>query len=211
MDRRVILQTEAVFVFFSQLLEDPQYRMSDLFSPGFILLHALLDELDSRLSKVEPVLHTHLCENLVTPMLYATKWFLTVFSFYSEQDLNSVSNVWLRFLSQGWDAVIDVAVACVTGVKELLLNSDMEECLYVLSGNSSFTERGMLARVFSTERGQAVLLLAAQYRRGSDYLYKYAAAYASNHSIDEELLPFTSTRKKRQSITSYFRRNTAAM
>jgi len=53
MDRRVILQTEAVFVFFSQLLEDPQYRMSDLFSPGFILLHALLDELDSRLSKVE--------------------------------------------------------------------------------------------------------------------------------------------------------------
>lgn len=161
--------TASTFILFAELLKSPDYRLADLFSPGFSLLKSLLSELDCRLEKVEPVLFAHLEETHVHSLLYATKWFLTVFTFYVELDRDAVTNVWLRFLSQGWDSVIDIAVACVSGVKELLLNADLDACLEVLSGRSSYTKDGLLANVFGTQRGQACLLQASKFDKGAEF------------------------------------------
>ena len=161
--------TASTFILFAELLKSPDYRLADLFSPGFALLKSLLSELDCRLEKVEPVLFAHLEETHVHSLLYATKWFLTVFTFYVELDRDAVTNVWLRFLSQGWDSVIDIAVACVSGVKELLLNADLDACLEVLSGRSAYTKDGLLANVFATQRGHACLLQASKYAKGAEF------------------------------------------
>ncbi|GBG26590.1 Ecotropic viral integration site 5 protein-like [Hondaea fermentalgiana] len=153
----IMLETERAFVLFAQLLEDQSYRLCSLFDRDFAFYRTILDDIDQRVAIVEPVLFAHLQECGLSAVVYAAKWILTIFTFYVDQDFASVTNVWLRFLSQGWDAVIDIAVACVCCVKEHLMNSDAEACLLVLSGTTEATPFGMLEVVFGTQRGQALL------------------------------------------------------
>jgi len=153
----IMLETERAFVLFAQLLEDRQYRLCALFDQNTEFYREILEDIDQRIANVEPVLYSHLQSCGLSAVVYAAKWILTVFTFYVDQDFASVTNVWLRFLSQGWDAIIDIAVACVCCVKEHLMNSDAEACLLVLSGTTAATPYGILELVFGTQRGQALL------------------------------------------------------
>jgi hypothetical protein len=153
----VMLESERAFVLFAQLLEDEQYRLSELFHPSFTFYRQVLSDIDREIARREPVLFAHLEACGLTAVIYAAKWILTLFTFYCDQDFASVTNVWLRFLSDGWDAVLRVAVAVVCCVKEHLLNADAEGCMLVLSGTTSVTPHGVLEVVFGTARGQALL------------------------------------------------------
>ena len=153
----VMLESERAFVLFAQLLEDEQYRLSELFHPSFAFYRQVLSDIDREIARREPVLFAHLEACGLTAVVYAAKWILTLFTFYCDQDFASVTNVWLRFLSDGWDAVLRIAVAVVCCVKEHLLNADAEGCMLVLSGTTAVTPHGVLEVVFGTARGQALL------------------------------------------------------
>mmetsp|Transcript_7550 Transcript_7550/g.12173 ORF Transcript_7550/g.12173 Transcript_7550/m.12173 type:complete len:614 (+) Transcript_7550:371-2212(+) len=154
----ISLETETAFVLFAQLLEDEKYRLHDLFNPGFEFYRKILADIDNLISNREPVLFAHLCDCGLSAVVYAAKWILTLFTFYVDQDFSSVTNVWLRFLSQGWDAMIEIAVSCVCCVKEHLMNADFEGCMLILAGTSIHTPHGILEALFGTNRGQALLL-----------------------------------------------------
>jgi len=153
----IMLETEKAFVLFAQLLEDRKYCLAELFHPSLQFFKRVSGDIDAQIEKREPLVFRHLQSRGLTAIVYASKWILTLFTFYVDVDFASVVNVWLRFLSQGWDAVIQIAVASVLCIKEHLLNADAEGCMCALSGTTSFTPHGLLAMVFGTHRGQALL------------------------------------------------------
>ncbi len=149
-------QVDNAFLLFARMMEDRTYRLGQLFSPGFAFLNHLLEVFQSKLHRVEPLTHARLSELGVEPMLYATKWFLTLFTYYLEVDTAAVATLWMKFLAQGWNAVVNVGVTCVCVVKELLINAEFEEALQVLTGNHQGKVQ-LLSLVFRSTRGVALL------------------------------------------------------
>jgi len=163
-DGSVSLESERAFVLFAQLFEDERYKFQSLFEPELKFYRKVLEDIDDQIAAQEPDLFVHLESLGLRAILYASKWILTLFTFFVDQDFSSVTNVWLRFLSRGWDALIEIAVACVRSVKSHLMKGDAEDCLLLLSGTTPATPHGILEVVFGTKHGQTLLHAPTKFR-----------------------------------------------
>lgn len=80
------------------------YRLRDLFVQDMPGLHLHLYQFERLLEDLEPALYCHLHRRGVSPQLYATQWFLTLFAY--RFPLQLVLRIYDLILSEGLEAAI---------------------------------------------------------------------------------------------------------
>ncbi|KHJ31876.1 putative gtpase activating protein [Erysiphe necator] len=85
-----------------------QYHLRDLFTQDMPGLHMRLYQFEKLLEDFEPALYCHLRRRQVTPHLYATQWFLTLFTY--RFPLQLVLRIYDLILSQGLEAIIKFGI-----------------------------------------------------------------------------------------------------
>jgi len=85
-----------------------QYHLRDLFIQDMPGLHMHLYQFDRLLEDFEPALYCHLHRRQVTPHLYATQWFLTLFAY--RFPLQLVLRIYDLILSEGLEAILKFGI-----------------------------------------------------------------------------------------------------
>jgi hypothetical protein len=85
-----------------------QYHLRDLFIHDMPGLHMHLYQFERLLEDLEPALYCHLYRRQVTPHLYATQWFLTLFAY--RFPLQLVLRIYDLILSEGLEAILKFGI-----------------------------------------------------------------------------------------------------
>ncbi|KAI0506572.1 rab-GTPase-TBC domain-containing protein [Xylaria bambusicola] len=103
-----------------------QYKLRDLFIQDMPGLHMHLYQFERILEDVEPALYCHLHRRGISPHLYATQWFLTLFAY--RFPLQLVLRIYDLILSEGLSAIIRFGVVLMQKNSSTLLGmSDMSQ------------------------------------------------------------------------------------
>ncbi|KFY50867.1 hypothetical protein V495_00062 [Pseudogymnoascus sp. VKM F-4514 (FW-929)] len=100
------LPEEEAFCLLVRLMN--QYRLRDLFIQDMPGLHMHLYQFERLLEDLEPALYCHLHRKGVTPHLYATQWFLTLFAY--RFPLQLVLRIYDLILSEGLAAILKFGI-----------------------------------------------------------------------------------------------------
>ncbi|KAI1825344.1 RabGAP/TBC [Xylaria intraflava] len=103
-----------------------QYKLRDLFIQDMPGLHTLLHQFERILEDLEPALYCHLHRRGITPHLYATQWFLTLFAY--RFPLQLVLRIYDLILSEGLSAILRFGIVLMQKNSSTLLGmSDMSQ------------------------------------------------------------------------------------
>lgn len=98
---------EEAFTLFVRLMS--KYNLRSMFTAEMTGLHLHLYQFERLLEDFEPALYCHLHRRGVTPNLYATQWFLTLFAY--RFPLQLVLRVYDLILSEGLSAILKFGIA----------------------------------------------------------------------------------------------------
>ncbi|WDK10111.1 TBC domain-containing protein [Colletotrichum graminicola] len=102
------------------------YQLRDLFIQDMPGLHKNLYLFDRLLEDFEPALYCHLRRRSISPHLYATQWFLTLFAY--RFPLQLVLRIYDLILSEGLSAILRFGIVLMQkNVANLLAISDMQQ------------------------------------------------------------------------------------
>lgn len=104
-----------------------QYDLRSLYKDGFECLYMRLYQLNRLMEEQLPQLWQHLSDNNVESHMFASQWFLTVFT--ARFPLYLVFHILDVFLLQGVETLFQVALALLTMFKKDLLTMDFESIL----------------------------------------------------------------------------------
>jgi hypothetical protein len=95
------------------------YHLRDLFVQDMPGLHKHLFQFERLLEDLEPALYCHLHRRQITPHLYATQWFLTLFAY--RFPLQLVLRIYDLILSEGLEAIIKFGIVLMQNNAATLL------------------------------------------------------------------------------------------
>jgi hypothetical protein len=102
------------------------YKLRDLFIHDMPGLHMHLYQFERFLEDFEPALYCHLHRRSISPHLYATQWFLTLFAY--RFPLQLVLRIYDLILSEGLSAILRFGVVLMQkNAAALLAMSDMQQ------------------------------------------------------------------------------------
>lgn len=102
------------------------YHLRDLFIHDMPGLHRHLYQFERLLEDLEPALYCHLRRRSISPHLYATQWFLTLFAY--RFPLQLVLRIYDLILSEGLSAILRFGLALMQkNAATLLAISDMQQ------------------------------------------------------------------------------------
>ncbi|XP_046845877.1 EVI5-like protein isoform X2 [Xenia sp. Carnegie-2017] len=116
---------EETFCVFVKLMED--YGMRELYKPNMSELGLCIYQLENLVQEMLPELHGHLQAQGFQTAMYASSWFLTLFS--SVFPLNVAFRIMDMFISDGREILFRLSLALLTLSVNELLKCDMEEML----------------------------------------------------------------------------------
>lgn len=103
-----------------------QYKLRDLFIQDMPGLHMRLYQFERLLEDLEPALYCHLHRRGISPHLYATQWFLTLFAY--RFPLQLVLRIYDLILSEGLSAILKFGIVLMQkNASTLLAMSDMAQ------------------------------------------------------------------------------------
>jgi len=126
------LPEHKTFQIFRTLMLEYPWRLCELFKPGMPGAQQMLSEFEQLLEKHVPKLAKHLENEMIVPSMYATHWFITVFTYNFPFDV--VVRVWDVFLAEGWTIVFQTAVAILKINSKALSKHKFEQILEYFKG-----------------------------------------------------------------------------
>ena len=103
-----------------------QYKIRDMFIQDMPGLHLHLYQFERLLEDLEPALYCHLRRRSISPHLYATQWFLTLFAY--RFPLQLVLRIYDLILSEGISAILRFGIVLMQRNASTLLGiSDMQQ------------------------------------------------------------------------------------
>eukprot|EP00927_Polykrikos_kofoidii_P055760 TRINITY_DN49979_c0_g1_i1.p1 TRINITY_DN49979_c0_g1~~TRINITY_DN49979_c0_g1_i1.p1 ORF type:complete len:583 (-),score=97.04 TRINITY_DN49979_c0_g1_i1:123-1835(-) len=99
-----------------------RYSLVDFFRPQFPKLGVIIWQFDRIVEGFLPNVHAALEKNGVNSEYYGIQWFLTLFA--SELDQAIVRRIWDRFLVAGWQVVVQIGLALLYKVQDVLHTMD---------------------------------------------------------------------------------------
>ena len=104
-----------------------EYRMREMFKPSMAELGLCMYQLDTLVQEHIPDLYVHFQSQAIHTNLYASSWFLTLFT--TSLPLQLSCRVMDCFLSEGMEVIFRLALALLSLGREELLLQDMEGVL----------------------------------------------------------------------------------
>lgn len=120
---------EEAFAVLVQIMQ--QYRMRDMFKPSMAELGLCMYQLENIVQEQIPELHLHFQSQSFQTSMYASSWFLTLYT--TALNLTLSCRIMDVFLSEGMEFIFKVAIALLTIGKDTLLSLDMEAMLKVMN------------------------------------------------------------------------------
>lgn len=118
------MSEEEAFCLLVKLMNN--YHLRDLFVQDMPGLHMHLFQFERLLEETEPALYCHLRRRGISPHLYATQWFLTLFSY--RFPLQLVLRIYDLILSEGLSAILKFGIVLMQKNTETLLGmTDMAQ------------------------------------------------------------------------------------
>ncbi|CAH1188633.1 unnamed protein product [Phyllotreta striolata] len=116
---------EEAFAVLVKIMED--YRMRDMFKPSMAELGLCMYQLENLVAEHLPDLNQHFQSQNFHTSMYASSWFLTLFT--TALSLPLACRIMDVFLSEGMEIIFKVALAMLTLGKDELMSLDMEGML----------------------------------------------------------------------------------
>ncbi|GIY07326.1 ecotropic viral integration site 5 protein homolog [Caerostris extrusa] len=116
---------EDAFSVMVRLMED--YRLREMYKPSMAELGLCMYQLECIVQEQIPELHMHFQTQSFHTSMYASSWFLTLFT--SSLSLHLACRVMDLFLSEGMEMIFRIGMAILQFCKEDLLQQDMEGML----------------------------------------------------------------------------------
>ncbi|XP_022236978.1 ecotropic viral integration site 5 ortholog-like isoform X2 [Limulus polyphemus] len=116
---------EEAFIVLVRLMED--YRLREIYKPTMAELGLRMYQLECIVQEILPELHMHLQSQSFHTSMYASSWFLTLFT--ASLPFQLACRVMDLLLSEGMEVVFRIAIAILQLCKEDLLQLDMEGML----------------------------------------------------------------------------------
>ncbi|CAD6185269.1 unnamed protein product [Caenorhabditis auriculariae] len=153
------------------------YGLRDLFKLGFDCLHLRFYQLTSLLKDYLPDLHAHLEQIGIETHMYASQWFLTLFT--AKFPLQMVFFILDLFLSEGMTTIFHISLALLQDAKTDLLQLDFEGTLKYF--------RVSLPRKYRTETTtKGLIQRAVNFKLKHKRLNKYEKEYIAMKEIERE-------------------------
>ncbi|XP_076455006.1 EVI5-like protein isoform X2 [Babylonia areolata] len=166
---------EDAFAVLVRLMQE--YRLRELFKPSMAELGLCMFKLEFLLQELLPTLHVHFQTQNFDTSMYASSWFLTLFT--TSMPLSLARRVMDLFVSEGMESVLRIALAILQTCQEDLLALDMEGLLQYL-------QKDLRSR-FDNETDQDLLLqVAYQVRYNSKKLKRLEKDYSVLKSKENE-------------------------
>lgn len=153
-----------------------RHSLADFYRPRFPKLGVTVWQFDRIVEAFLPDVHAVLEVNGVTAEYYAMQWFLTLFA--SDLPQRTVHRIWDRFLIAGWQVVVQVGLALLKQVADVLQSLDACETL-------TFLKKFVRMRRFEPE---VLLADAMQFEVSHQMLSALEAAYSWEKSDAEPKL-----------------------
>ena len=115
---------EDAFNIMCNLINKKPYCMKHYYTPGMPALKKTFYVLLCLIWKTLPKLHWHMIDENYTPALYATNWFMTLFS--SRMPIELTLRIWDIFFIEGFNVMYKIIVAIFKINYKELLKSDYE-------------------------------------------------------------------------------------
>ncbi|KAM7209442.1 Rab-GTPase-TBC domain containing protein [Naviculisporaceae sp. PSN 640] len=179
-----------------------QYQLRDLFIQDMPGLHKHLYQFERLLEDFEPALYCHLHRRGVSPHLYATQWFLTLFAY--RFPLQLVLRIYDLILSEGLSAIIKFGIVLMQkNAAALLAINDMAQLTNFLKdrlfdvyidatpSSNSILENGFFGSSSSSidkevYRADQLVLDACEVKITPELLKTYAAEWEEKTRIEKE-------------------------
>ncbi|XP_060519386.1 ecotropic viral integration site 5 ortholog isoform X3 [Cylas formicarius] len=116
---------EEAFAVVVKIMQD--YRMRDMFKPSMAELGVCMFQLENLVAEYLPDLNQHFQSQNFHTSMYASSWFLTLFT--TALSLPLACRIMDVFLSEGMEIIFKVALAMLTLGKDELMSLDMEGML----------------------------------------------------------------------------------
>ncbi|ODN02708.1 Ecotropic viral integration site 5 protein [Orchesella cincta] len=116
---------EEAFAVLVKLMQD--YRLREMFKPSMAELGLCMYQLEMCVQEQYPELHVHFTSQGFHTSMYASSWFLTIFT--TSLPLAVASRIMDVFLMDGIEVVFRIALAILSMAKHELLSLDMEGML----------------------------------------------------------------------------------
>jgi len=122
------LPEDQAFWVFVQIMK--KYDMATLYIEGLQGLHEKLDQFDSYTQTWYPELYLHFKDQRVSGLMFATKWFLTLFG--CKLPLADLQCVMDLFFQMGWSIIFAMGLAILKCRKDNLIRLPIEDMLVLL-------------------------------------------------------------------------------
>lgn len=152
------LPEDDAFWFLATMMASAEHSLSQLWRRGFPLLQQLFVQLSAALAEAAPRVARNFATIGVTPELYASQWFLTLFSY--SMPLPTVLRVWDCFILDGWRFAVRLAVALLRADRDRLTSAKLEDVLPLLRDLGTTIPPDILVK-----QARAIPLTAAQFER----------------------------------------------
>ena len=119
-----------VFGLLTSLMND--YGCRAMFAQGMSGLKCCFFQLSALLQEHLPLLKDHFESERIVVSMFATSWFLTLFSNYDTLSPELASSVLTVCLVDGWKFIFKVALAVLAALQDQLLGSDFEGIMRIL-------------------------------------------------------------------------------
>lgn len=150
------------------LLHHERYGLSGLYAPGLARFAELMDVFAQLVDEYVPKLAAHLRTMGVDHAMYASQWFLTLFTYSAPFDF--VTRIWDAWLCEGWKAIFRTAIALLKVQEQTLLKLDFDELMHALKRLCNVSDVEQVVQV-----GLALHLPRAKLQRMAD---KYRTEHA---------------------------------
>lgn len=121
---------EEAFWMLERVMRGEKYNMYALYAIGFPLLHQWFYQLEQLVAKMQPRLFDHLQMHGITPTLYATQWFFTIFA--NNMPFELVLRIWDIFLNEGPKVAFRFSLSFLNHFAPAVVAEDFEGSITVL-------------------------------------------------------------------------------
>lgn len=108
------------------------YGFDTIFCPTLERVQVCFFQLERLLDAHLPTLAAHMHTEEVMPGMYASGWFMTMFSSSDTLPIETVCHIWTLFFLDGWKAMFRVVLALLSHVQDQLLEMDMPNMIEYL-------------------------------------------------------------------------------
>ncbi|KFM73888.1 hypothetical protein X975_21286, partial [Stegodyphus mimosarum] len=164
---------EDAFTVMVRLMED--YRLREMYKPSMAELGLCMYQLECIVQEQIPELHMHFQAQSFHTSMYASSWFLTLFT--SSLPLHLACRVMDLFLSEGMEMIFRIGIAILQYCKEDLLQHDME-------GMLRYFQKEMPAKCEADP--DYLITLAMQVKYNSKKMKKLEKDYTSYKAKEQE-------------------------